>query len=80
MSATAFFIACMVGLLAVLACIAYFYKRDSDLIGVPDTHGDYPHIEPDLIEKALLDAYRRDIEAASRAPFTVPNGNGKGRP
>lgn len=61
----AIFWACVVVLVLIVVRIAYLYRRDSALIGVPDVHGDYPAVPSELIEEAQA-AARRDIDEGGR--------------
>jgi hypothetical protein len=66
------FLAIALGLVAV--CLVAIYRETRhDELGVPDQHGDYPAIPPDLIEKARLDARLRELTF-----HETTTGNGKG--
>lgn len=58
----ALFLAAALGAFAVaLVWLIVYVRHACDDLGVPDRHGDYPAIPPDLIEKARVDARLRDL-------------------
>lgn len=58
----ALFLAFSLGAVAVsLVWLTYYVRHACDDLEVPDRHGDYPAIPPDLIEKARVEARLRDL-------------------
>lgn len=56
------FLAFALGAVAVsLVCLAFYVRHACDDLAVPDAHGDYPAIPPEVIEKARVEARLRDL-------------------
>lgn len=64
----ALFLAFSLGAVAVsLVWLTYYVRHACDDLEVPDRHGDYPAIPPDLIEKAYVEARIRNAAQAYAA-------------